>query len=55
MLYTYVLNGGTKLTMQTKGKIETILNKSSSTAMEDTVTVFFSSLCNFFYTVDPVN
>jgi hypothetical protein len=47
MLYTCILNGGTKLTMQTKGKIGTILNKYNSTAMEDTVTVFLS-LCNFF-------
>jgi len=42
MLHTCVLNGGTKLTMQTRGKTETILNKSNSTVMEDKVTVFLS-------------
>jgi len=47
MLYTCVLNGGTKLTTQTRGKIETILNNSNSTVMEDKVTVFLS-VCNFF-------
>jgi len=47
MLYTCVLNGGTKLTIQTRGKIETILSKSNSTAMEDKVTDFLF-LCNFF-------
>lgn len=47
MLYTCVLNGGTKLTMQTRGTIENILNKTNSRAMEDTVTVFLS-MCNFF-------
>ena len=48
MLYMCVLNGGTKLSMQTRSKIEIILNKSNSTGMGDKVTVFLF-VCNFFF------
>lgn len=41
-LYTYVLNGWKKLTMQTKDTIETILHYFNATAMEGSFAIFLS-------------